>query len=71
VTVAAPASSDSSEPNCVIRSRAPFSPMPGTPLTLSEVSPISASTSTTCSGGTPNFSFTPSASNQVPGSRGL
>ena len=33
--------------------------MPGTPLTLSMVSPISASTSTTCSGATPNFSFTP------------
>ena len=30
-----------------IRSRAPFSPMPGTPLTLSIASPISASTSTT------------------------
>ena len=33
-----------------IRSRAPFSPMPGTPLMLSIESPISASTSTTCVG---------------------
>ena len=33
--------------------------MPGTPLMLSIVSPISASTSTTWSGATPNFSFTP------------
>ena len=30
--------------------------MPGTPLTLSIESPISASTSTTCAGATPNFS---------------
>src|SRR6266508_4619040 len=29
--------------------------MPGTPLTLSTVSPMSASTSITCSGATPNF----------------
>ena len=35
---------------------------------LSIESPISASTSTTCSGDTPNFSFTPAASNQVPSS---
>ena len=42
-------------PNAAIRSIAPFLPMPGTPLTLSDVSPISASTSITCSGGTPNF----------------
>ena len=47
------------------------SPMPGTPLMLSIESPISASTSTTCDGWTPNFSFTPSASNHVPSSRGL
>ena len=33
---------------CAIRSRAPFSPMPGTPLMLSIESPISARTSTTC-----------------------
>ena len=36
---------------------APFSPMPGTPLMLSMESPISASTSTTCSGRTPHFSL--------------
>ena len=53
------------------RSRAPFSPMPGTPLMLSMESPISARTSTTCDGATPNFSFTPSASYHVPSSRGL
>ena len=51
-----------------MRSRAPFSPMPGTPLMLSIVSPMSARTSTTCSGATPNFSFTASASNQAPSS---
>ena len=34
-------------PYVAISSRAPFSPMPGTPLMLSMVSPISASTSTT------------------------
>ena len=55
-------------PYVAIRSRAPFSPMPGTPLMLSIESPISASTSTTCAGATPNFSFTPSASNHVPSS---
>jgi hypothetical protein len=38
---------------------------------LSIVSPISARTSTTCDGSTPNFSFTPAASNHVPSSRGL
>ena len=54
-----------------ISSRAPFSPMPGTPLMLSTLSPISASTSTTWSGRTPNFSTTPPASYQVPSSRGL
>ena len=52
-------------------SRAPFSPIPGTPLTLSMVSPMSASTSTTWPGATPNFSFTPASSYQVPSSRGL
>ena len=46
-------------------------PMPGTPFTLSMVSPISARTSTTRSGGTPIFSLTPSASYHVPSSRGL
>ena len=44
--------------------------MPGTPATLSLVSPTSASTSTTCSGLTPNFSTTPCSSNHVPSSRG-
>ena len=39
--------------------------MPGTPLMLSIVSPISASTSTTCSGVTPNFSL--HAGRVVPG----
>ena len=38
---------------------------------LSMVSPIRASTSTTWSGVTPNFSLTPSASYQVPSSRGI
>ncbi len=33
-------------------------PMPGTPGTLSTESPASACTSTTFSGGTPNFSIT-------------
>ena len=33
-------------------------PMPGTPGTLSTLSPASACTSTTFSGGTPNFSMT-------------
>jgi hypothetical protein len=61
----------SSEPWVEIRSRAPFSPMPGTPFTLSVASPISASTSTTCAGVTPNFSTTPASSYQVPSSRGL
>ena len=50
VTSSARASSASSEPKVEIRSRAPFSPMPGTPFTLSMESPISARTSTTWSG---------------------
>ena len=33
-------------------------PMPGTPGTLSTLSPVSAMHSTTFSGGTPNFSIT-------------
>ena len=37
-----------------------FGPTPGTPGTLSTLSPISASTSPSCSGGTPNFSSTSS-----------
>src|ERR1041385_1877981 len=59
----------STEAYCAISSRAPLSPMPGTPLMLSIVSPISARTSTTRFGGTPNFSFTPSASYPVPPQR--
>ena len=39
-----------------------FGPMPGTPGTLSTLSPISASTSPTFSGPTPNFSITCSRS---------
>ena len=35
-----------------------FTPMPGTPGTLSVESPISDCTSMTLSGGTPNFSIT-------------
>jgi hypothetical protein len=37
-----------------------FTPMPGTPGTLSVESPARACTSTTLSGVTPNFSFTSS-----------
>ena len=40
---------------------APFSPMPFTPGTLSEESPMIASTSVMCSGPVPNFSRTASA----------
>ncbi len=65
------ASSVSSVPCSAIRLSAPFSPMPGTPFTLSIASPMSARTSTTWPGATPNFSFTPSASYHVPSSRGL
>ena len=46
-------------------------PMPGTPLMLSIESPISARTSTTWCGATPNLSLTPSSSYHVPSSRGL
>ena len=55
---AAAASSASSEPNLLISSEAVLGPMPATPGTLSMLSPISASTSPTCSGPTPNFSRT-------------
>ncbi len=48
----------SSGPNSFTRSRAPFSPMPGTPGTLSTLSPTRARTSTTRSGGTPHLSST-------------
>ncbi len=41
-----------------ISSAAVFGPMPGTPGTLSLESPISACTSITFEGGTPNFSIT-------------
>ncbi len=54
-------SSTSSEPNLLMSSAAVFGPMPSTPGTLSMLSPISASTSPTCSGPTPNFSRTSSA----------
>ena len=67
----AASSSRSSVPWVAISSRAPFSPMPGTPFTLSMASPISASVSTTCPGSTPKRSLTPAASYQVPSSRGL
>ena len=46
------------EPNSAISLMAPFSPMPLTPGTLSEASPMIASTSITCSGVVPNFSST-------------
>jgi len=52
------ASSDSRSPNAVISSAAVFTPIPGTPGTLSTESPASACTSTTLSGVTPNFSIT-------------
>ncbi len=41
-----------------MRRAAVFTPMPGTPGTLSEESPISACTSTTFEGGTPKRSIT-------------
>ena len=44
----------------LISSAAVFGPMPTTPGTLSMLSPISAKTSPTSSGGTPNFSRTSS-----------
>ena len=71
LTSAVCASSASRDPCAAISSRAPFSPMPGTPFTLSTESPIRARTSITCPGRTPNFACTPSVSYQVPGSRGL
>ncbi len=42
----------------MISSAAVFGPMPGTPGTLSDESPISDCTSMTFSGPTPNFSMT-------------
>jgi hypothetical protein len=52
------ASSVSRSPNSVMSWAAVFTPMPGTPGTLSVESPASAWTSTTLSGVTPNFSST-------------
>ena len=51
-------SSVSRSPYSPISCAAVFTPMPGTPGTLSVESPISACTSMTLSGGTPNFSIT-------------
>ncbi len=52
----------STVPNRRTSSRAPFSPIPGTPGMLSDASPMRASTSTTCAGGTPNSFSTTAAS---------
>ena len=52
------ASSVSRSPYSPISCAAVLTPMPGTPGTLSVESPISACTSITFSGGTPNFSIT-------------
>ena len=54
------ASSVSRSPYSLISSAAVLTPMPGTPGTLSTQSPASDCTSTTLSGGTPNFSITSS-----------
>ena len=59
--LSAPASKLSKSPNWLISSAAVFTPMPGTPGTLSVESPANACTSTTLSGVTPNFSTTSSA----------
>ena len=48
----------SRSPYSMINCAAVLTPMPGTPGTLSVESPASACTSTTFSGGTPNFSIT-------------
>ena len=53
-------SSVSRSPYSLISCAAVLTPMPGTPGTLSVESPISACTSITFSGGTPNFSITSS-----------
>ncbi len=42
-----------SEPYFAISASAPFSPIPLTPLMLSDASPIIAFTSTSCAGATP------------------
>ena len=54
-------SSVSRSPYSPINCAAVFTPMPGTPGTLSVESPISACTSITLSGPTPNFSITSAA----------
>ena len=54
------ASNASRSPYSLISSAAVLTPMPGTPGTLSVESPASDCTSTTFSGGTPNFSITSS-----------
>ena len=59
------ASTPSTLPNCWISSAAVFGPMPRTPGTLSTASPINASTSPSCSGGTPNFSITAARSSRT------
>ncbi len=59
------------EPNSSISLIAPFSPMPVTPGTLSEESPMIASTSITCSGVVPNFSFTAAKLSSTSSSFGL
>ena len=51
-------SSVSRSPNSLMSRAAVFTPIPGTPGTLSEESPISACTSTTLDGGTPKRSIT-------------
>ncbi len=51
-------------PQAAISSLAPFSPIPGQPGMLSELSPISVSTSPTLAGGTPNTSSTPFSSSR-------
>ena len=57
---AAAASTDSRSPYSEINLVAVFGPIPGTPGTLSDESPIKAKTSPTSSGPTPNFSMTSS-----------
>ena len=52
-------------PNSEIKLEAVLTPTPGTPGTLSTVSPTRACTSITLSGVTPNFSFTRSISMKI------
>ena len=65
------ASSVSRSPYSLISCAAVLTPMPGTPGTLSTVSPASACTSTTLSGGTPNFSITSAGRSALGGGRCL